>query len=55
MTDWKKIAAALEPPIPEADVETIVPTLEALETAFAPLQKSIPPGGDVWTGPEDVA
>lgn len=54
MTDWKKIAAALDPPIPGADVDRIVPTLEALEAAFRPLQKAIPPGADVWTGPEDV-
>ncbi|HWZ32947.1 MAG TPA: hypothetical protein VNX18_16515 [Bryobacteraceae bacterium] len=55
MTDWKKIAAALEPPIPGPDVEKIVPTLEALEKAFRPLQKTIPAGADVWTGPENVA
>jgi len=55
MTDWKKIASALEPPIPAADIEKILPTLEALETAFRPLQNSIPPGADVWTGPEDAA
>jgi len=54
MTDWKKIAAALEPAIPGADIEKIVPVLEALEAAFRPLQTSIPPGTDVWTGPEDT-
>ena len=37
MTDWKKIAAALDPPIPAADVEKIAPVLEALEEAFRPL------------------
>ena len=55
MTDWKKLAAAMDPPIPAADVEKIVPTLEALETAFRPLQRTIPAGADVWTGPEDAA
>jgi hypothetical protein len=55
MTDFRKLAAALEPPIPAADVDKIVPTLEALEKAFRPLQRTIPAGADVWTGPEDVA
>ena len=54
MTDWKKIASALKPPIPDADIDRIVPTLEALEKSFRPLQAAIPPGADIWTGPEDV-
>lgn len=55
MTDYKKIAAALDPPIPEADAEKIAPVLAALEQSFAPLRASIPAGADVWTGPEDAA
>jgi len=54
MTDWREIAASVEPPIPAADVDKIVPLLEALEVAFRPLQRSIPAGTDVWTGPEDT-
>lgn len=54
MTEWKKIAAAMDPPIPAADIEKIAPVLEALETAWRPLQRSIPAGADVWTGHEDV-
>jgi hypothetical protein len=54
MTDWKKIAAALDPPIPEADVENFLPALERLEAAFRPLQRSLTPESDVWTGPEDT-
>ena len=53
MTNWRKPASSLDPPIPAAEVEKIVPTLEALEAAFRPLCDSIPPGADVWTGPED--
>jgi hypothetical protein len=49
MTDWKKLAAALDPPIPPADLEKIVPVLEALETAFRPLQRLIPPDAELWT------
>ncbi len=55
MTDWRKIAAALDPPIPLPDIDRIAPILEALEKSFRPLQKNIPPGADLWTGPEDAA
>jgi hypothetical protein len=55
MTDWKKTAAALDPRIPEADVEKLLPVMEALEKAFLPLQRTLTAESDVWTGPEDVA
>ncbi len=55
MTDWKKTAAALDPPIPEADVEKLLPVMEALEKAFRPLQQRLTAESEVWTGPEDVA
>ena len=51
--DWKKIAAALDPPIPAEDVGKIAPVLEALEVAFRPLQRSLPHDADVWTGPAE--
>ena len=54
MTDWKKIAAALDPPIPSADAEKLLPVMDALEAAFAPLKRSLTPESDIWTGPEDV-
>jgi hypothetical protein len=47
--DWKKIAQAAEPAVPEQDVDKIVPIMEALERAFEPLRKSIPPGTEMWT------
>jgi hypothetical protein len=53
VTDYRKLAASLDPPIPSADVEKIAPVLEALEKSLAPLRASIPQGADVWTGPED--
>jgi hypothetical protein len=55
MTDWRKTAAALDPPIPEPDIEKLLPVMEALESAFHPLQVTLTPESDVWTGPEDVA
>jgi hypothetical protein len=49
MTDWKKTAAALDPAIPEADIEKLLPVMEALERAFRPLQLTLTPESDVWT------
>jgi len=54
MTDWKKIAAALDLPIPAPDVEKLLPVMDALEAAFRPLQSSLTPLDDIWTGPEDT-
>jgi hypothetical protein len=47
MTDWKKIAAALDPPIPEPDIEKLLPVMETLEAAFRPLQRTLTPEDDV--------
>lgn len=55
MTDYRKLAAALDPPIPPADAEKIAPVLETLEKSFTPLRATIPPGTNLWTGPEDIA
>jgi hypothetical protein len=55
MTDWKRTAAALDPPIPAAEVEKLLPVMDALEAAFRPLQGALTAESDVWTGPEDVA
>lgn len=54
MTDWKRVAAALDPPIPDADVEKLLPVMDALEASFRPLQATLTPESDVWTGPEDI-
>jgi hypothetical protein len=53
-TDWKKLAAALDPPIPPGEVDRIAPVLDALEAAFRPLQRSLSPDAIPWTGPEDL-
>jgi hypothetical protein len=52
MTDWKKTAAALDPAIPEAAVEKLLPVMDALEAAFRPLQATLTPEDDIWTGVE---
>jgi hypothetical protein len=53
-SDWKAISNALNTGIPDDQLDRIAPTLDQLETAFRPLQKTIPHGADVWTGPDDV-
>jgi molecular chaperone GrpE (heat shock protein) len=52
MTDWKKTAAALDPPIPDAAIEKLLPVMDALEAAFRPLQQSLTAEDDIWTGVE---
>ena len=42
MTDWMAIAAGRGLGIPDADLDRIVPVLEALEAAFRPLAENIP-------------
>jgi len=54
VTDWKLVSKALDTGIPDDQLERIAPTLTTLETALRPLQKTIPHGADVWTGPEDT-
>ena len=54
MTNWKNVATSLDPPIPEKDIEKLLPIMEALETAFRPLQQSIPEGAEPWTAAEDL-
>lgn len=43
MTDFKALARARGLDIPEAELDRIVPTLEALEAAFRPLAADLPP------------
>ena len=43
MTDWKGVARARRLSIPEADLETIAPRLDALEAAFRPLAAKLTP------------
>jgi hypothetical protein len=42
MRDWKRIAAALAPEIPEADLARVIPALDALEAVFRPLMYRAP-------------
>lgn len=42
MKNWKKIAEGNDVHVPESDLEHIAPALDALESAFRPLARSIP-------------
>ena len=41
MPDWKKAAQALAPEIPDAQLDAIAPSLDALEKAFRALPASL--------------
>ena len=55
MTDWKALAAAAEPPVPEDLLPDVVPGLEKLEAALRVLEREIPPETLLWNGVEDEA
>jgi len=52
ISDWKARAAAANPPVPNEILDQVIPPLEALEAAFRPLQREIPPDGLAWDGPD---
>jgi len=52
MTDWKALAAAADPPVPEDLLPDVIPALEKLEAAFRPLEQTLPPDTLPWNGPE---
>jgi hypothetical protein len=49
MADWKKIAEGLGTGIPDAQIETIRPTLDALEKSFQPMVMTLHPEDDIAT------
>jgi hypothetical protein len=51
MTDWKALAAAAEPAVPEELLEQVIPPLKALEAAFRPLLRDVPPDALACDGP----
>lgn len=54
MTDWKALAAAAEPLVPDDLLPEVIPALEKLEAAFRVLERGIPPDTMAWTGPEGL-
>lgn len=49
MADWKKISDGLGTGIPDAQIATISPTLEALDKLFHPLTLTLKPEDDIAT------
>lgn len=49
MSDWMKIAEGLNAGIPDAQIETIRPTLDGLEKLFRPLTLTLKPEDDIAT------
>jgi hypothetical protein len=49
MADWKKISDGLNTGIPDAQIESIRPTLDALEKRFQPLALTLTPEDDTGT------
>ena len=46
MKNWPAIAHAMDLDIPDEQLLRIAPSLDGLESAFAPLRNAIPPGMD---------
>jgi len=42
MTNWKALAAAIDPPVPEDAHPKVTPVLEALEAALEPMVEALP-------------
>jgi hypothetical protein len=49
MADWKKISDGLHTGIPDSQIESVRPTLDALEKAFQPLLLTLHPEDDTAT------
>jgi hypothetical protein len=52
VTNWRALAAAAEPPVPEDLLPDVLPALEKLEAAFRVLEREIPPETLLWNGTE---
>jgi hypothetical protein len=53
VTNWKALAAAAEPPVPENLLPDVIPALEELEAALRVLERDIAPETLLWNGRED--
>jgi hypothetical protein len=52
VTNWRALAAAAEPPVPENLLPDVIPALEKLEAAFRKLEGAISPETLLWSGLE---
>jgi hypothetical protein len=55
VTNWKALAAAAEPPVPEDLLPDVIPALEKLEGSLGELEREIPSETLLWSGAEDAS
>jgi len=55
VTNWKALAAAANPPVPEELLPDVIPTLEKLEASLRLLDPAMPPETLLWNGAESEA
>jgi len=55
VTNWKALAAAADPPVPEDLLPDVIPGLEKIEAVFRPLALSLPSDTLLWPDSEDLA
>jgi hypothetical protein len=53
VTNWRALAAAAEPPVPDELLPEVIPALEKLEAELRVLERTVPPDTPLWNGPED--
>jgi hypothetical protein len=55
MPDWRAIAQARRYPLTDAELDRIVPVLDALEAAFRPLANALPHETEPFLIPSEAA
>jgi hypothetical protein len=55
VTNWRALAAAAEPALPEDFLPDVISPLEKLEAALRSLEAAVPPDTLLWNGSEDEA
>jgi len=55
VTNWKALAAAANPPVPEELLPDVIPTLEKLEDSLRLLDPAMPHETLLWNGAESEA
>jgi hypothetical protein len=52
VTDWKAIARLQDPPVPEGEIDRLLPALETLDRILRPAFQTLPHDAMPWTGGE---
>jgi len=55
VTNWKALAAAADPPVPEELLPDVIRALEKLEASLRLLDRAMPPETLLWNGAEGEA